>query len=410
MAEPRRLDPQWDGGLIAASIAVSLLGAFTSTQLMCQARMCLRVSSIAVWTALGSLTFGFCSIWCLHFVAMLACKLDLPIGINVFLTILSAILAVFFTFVALASDSLQEKYRISSHRRRRVRKTRSVYKDLPPEQDLSESLMPSESEDEDTISEQPPAGDSTLDPEPSQDVGGTGNHMQIRPTPAPRHSSDRSTLNGFAKTSRRPSSSDSLTSSGSSTLTSSSHGSTGLPDLLNTASQTTAPAKNAFVATGERLYLGCTSGNIIKGFLWSLALTSMHYVGILALRIPQGHVTFNPFLVFLSAAISWLVCLVGCILISKIETDLSQQMLFAAVASAGVAAMHFTGKATVLFLRKLPDTDTCARHGCCNILVFCTTVPEKRLSSSASRGHRQHCHHHVHRGKPSACSCCHGIA
>jgi len=29
----RQLDPQWNTGMIAASIAISLLGAFTSTQL-----------------------------------------------------------------------------------------------------------------------------------------------------------------------------------------------------------------------------------------------------------------------------------------------------------------------------------------------------------------------------------------
>ncbi len=67
--ELRQLQPQWNAGMITASLAISLLGAFTSTQLMCQARMSVRFSSVLVWTILGSLTFGFCSIWCLHFVA-----------------------------------------------------------------------------------------------------------------------------------------------------------------------------------------------------------------------------------------------------------------------------------------------------------------------------------------------------
>jgi hypothetical protein len=58
----RQLQPHWNHGMIAASIAISLLGAFTSTQLMCQARVSLRFSSVLVWTVLGSLTFGFCSI------------------------------------------------------------------------------------------------------------------------------------------------------------------------------------------------------------------------------------------------------------------------------------------------------------------------------------------------------------
>ena len=127
--------------------------------------------------------------------------------------------------------------------------------------------------------------------------------------------------------------------------------SSGLRDILNIAYRNTAPAKNTFVATGERLYSGCTFRNIVKGFLWSLAITSMHYVGIVALKIPQGYVTFNPFLVILSTFISWVVCLVGCILISNVEIHLTQQLLFAVVASTGVAAMHFTGVSTSVGVR-----------------------------------------------------------
>lgn len=343
MAFPRRLEPQWDGGLIAASIAVSLLGAFTSTQLMCQARMSLSISSIAVWTALGSLTFGFCSIWCLHFVAMLACQLDLPIGINVLWTMLSALLAVFFTFLALASDLLWERLRQSSRRRRYARRTRAIYKDTPVEDTASEPLITNRPEDETPLSTE---ASSTLHPTESSDQGDeptrsdTPDQSNGRPALGKRNSS---AANGFANRSRRTSSVGSLNSARSSSFTGTSHSSTGLRDILNIAYQTTAPAKNAFVATGERLYSGCTSKNIVKGFLWSLAITSMHYVGIVALKIPQGYFTLDPFLVILSAVISWVVCLVGCILISRIEVHLTQQLLFAVVASTGVAAMHFTG-------------------------------------------------------------------
>ena len=69
----------------------------------------------------------------------------------------------------------------------------------------------------------------------------------------------------------------------------------------------------------------------------------MHYVGIAALRIPEGHSILNPFLVVLSGLISWVVCLVGVILMSQIETHFAQQCLFPVAASTGVAAMHFTG-------------------------------------------------------------------
>lgn len=112
---------------------------------------------------------------------------------------------------------------------------------------------------------------------------------------------------------------------------------------MHIARRSTAPAKNAFITTGEALYSGCKPRNIVKGFLWSLAVSGMHYVGIAALQIPKGHLTLNPFLVVLSGLISWIVCLVGVILMDRIETHLAQQFLFSVVASTGVAAMHFTG-------------------------------------------------------------------
>lgn len=125
----RRLEVHWNRGLIAASIAVSLLGAFTSTQMMCQARTARYLSGVLVWTILGSLTFGFCSIWSLHFIAMLACELPLVIGLDVPLTVLSAFLAVTFTFLALASDIMRERY-LRLVRRRRLMAKRQSKKDL----------------------------------------------------------------------------------------------------------------------------------------------------------------------------------------------------------------------------------------------------------------------------------------
>ncbi|CAD6586078.1 MAG: hypothetical protein ASARMPREDX12_002194 [Alectoria sarmentosa] len=151
---------------------------------------------------------------------------------------------------------------------------------------------------------------------------------------------------GFPRFQRRPS--DQSISRRSDSFMGSTHSSYGLSNIMNLAYRA-SPGKNAFIATGESLYAGCTYRNIIKGFLWSLAITSMHYVGIAALRIPQGDFTLEPPLVILSGLISWAVCLVGCILMSQIETHLTQQFLFAAVACTGVAAMHFTGMRAAKF-------------------------------------------------------------
>ena len=355
----RQLKPHWNTGLIAASIAISLIGAFTSTQLMCQARTSVHFSSVLIWTILGSLAFGFCSIWSLHFVAMLACDLDLPIGINVPLTVLSSILAVFFTFAALATDLLWEAH---SRRRKRPRSKRRRRNSRNPSAGLDREAWYSKSKQQAVLVEEGDIhyrsdSDDTDDSEHrgllqgrSSEVDGyqpTSNdgepnsdmhhelHLQGSNTTQDLQSS--STMISPTDTSR-PSSdySDSRRSS----FTGSSPS---LANIVNLAHRSTAPAKNAFIVTGEALYLGCTLRNILKAFSWSLAVSGMHYVGIAALRIPQGHLTLDPFLVVLSGLISWAVCLVGIILMSSIETHLAQQLLFSAVASTGVAAMHFTG-------------------------------------------------------------------
>ena len=351
--------------------------------------MSLHFSSVLAWTMLGSLTFGFCSIWSLHFVAMLACELDLPIGINVSLTVLSAVLAVFFTFAALASDLLWDTYMRSRRRSyRELRKKRTPissakssklsardpssdrlldpieeeeeedgegeeeYGEERYDQDAEDSqstLFPKHPSEQDRIGTFPPdtppetppvSPQSILHRDPGHKLLGlhlNGSAIETptkfsvqtpeRITPTRLESSDSSTgFPGFPRYQRRPS--EQSISRRSDSFMGSSHSSYGLSNIMNLAYRGTSPAKNAFVATGEALYAGCTRRNIIKGFLWSLAITSMHYVGIAALRIPEGKFTLEAPLVILSALISWIVCLVGCILMSRIETHLAQRTYF----------------------------------------------------------------------------------
>ena len=131
----------------------------------------------------------------------------------------------------------------------------------------------------------------------------------------------------------------------------------GFSSIMNMAFRSTSPAKNAFVATWEALFAGCTRKNIVKAFLWSVAITGMHYTGIFALEIPNGYCTLNYFLVFLSGMISWCVCVVGCILMPQMETHLTRQFLFSSVATLGVAAMHFTGMSAATFWSASPPSE-----------------------------------------------------
>lgn len=295
---------------------------------------------------------------------MLGCELDLPIGIDVPLTILSSILAVTFTFAALASDLLVERYnrrgKHRNHLRKRGRNTKrwtSNPKDdhcnMKPNA-CSEDVEPEEEEYSDNAEDSEilsllqgsvteSDAEATLRTSSGPDSPPTpsnsavhGDHADKFGAPSPTESledEDRSP---------RPSSAFSE-SWRSASVTGSTHSSRALANILEIAHRSTAPAGNAFKATGEALYSGCTVKNVLKAFLWSLAITGMHYVGIAALKIPNGFFTLNPILVILSGLISWVVCLVGVILMSRIETRLAQQFLFSVVASTGVAAMHFTG-------------------------------------------------------------------
>ncbi|KIW28253.1 uncharacterized protein PV07_07932 [Cladophialophora immunda] len=396
-AEPAfsRLEAHWNGGLIAASIAVSLLGAFTSTQMMCQARTSRYFSGVLVWTILGSLTFGFCSIWCLHFIAMLACELPLPIGLNVPLTVLSAALAVIFTFLALAADLMRDRYlrlvkksRIRALRRERKKEAAAARQDLNDSSDaLLGTRVSGEGEEVQGITPEHPNGPADHSP-PSRDsmtlglledhfTGGapaTSTTIESSRLPhrlQPSVGADRQPFSAQNESpleddstrdteSYQRSSEEGERSRRSSTTNHSDGSSLGLPGFMSFKfrKSNTTTTTNVLLGIGELLYHGATMINFCKGFIWSLAITTMHYVGILALEIPRGHVTLHPLIVLLSASSSWLVCTLGCILMPQIEVNLSQQLIFSIVAAAGVAAMHFTGMwATTFWSQATPTAE-----------------------------------------------------
>ncbi|KAJ9646907.1 hypothetical protein H2204_000599 [Knufia peltigerae] len=392
----RRLEPHWNYGLIAASIAVSLLGAFTSTQMMCQARTSRYFSGVLVWTLLGSLTFGFCSIWSLHFIAMLACELDVRIGLDVPLTIVSAVLAVSFTFAALSFDLLRDRY-IHLLKKKKHRSTRRSRREIQHDAGLAESeerpstealLPPPTSEDQEAFESLHEAEaleergrtlqrlsrtDSGLGPIEEHFVGidttVRGNALQpdleqASPTPfhqSPKPRADiyyRDTSEGDTESLPR-SSIDGDRSRRSSTTHSSDSSGLSLPAFMSfRVSQLSSSSATGLTSIARLLLHGAKPKKICKGFVWSLAITSMHYVGVLAMKIPDGHFTLNPFIVTLSALISWLVCTMGCILIPQIEINLSQQSFFSFIAASGVAAMHFTGMwATTFWSQADPSAD-----------------------------------------------------
>ena len=285
---------------------------------------------------------------------MLACELDLPIDINVPLTILSSVLAVIFTFAALAFDPLLEMYRQGKWhkgRLRRKRRMRRIRGEDTGSAQWARSFKPGDYreqnyEDRSDDGEENAERDGLLR-ERSYDSGASfssphGDEQESATTMTNGHGPHKSIPFTHVESATGTS-----TPSSASTLSGVSH-SHGLTNIAHFAHESKSSTKNPFVATGKMLYLGCSRRNLVKAFSWSLAVTGMHYSGIAALRIPEGHYTLNPILVVLSGFLSWATCLIGVILMASIETQLAQQFLFSVVAALGVAAMHFTGTLTLI--------------------------------------------------------------
>ncbi|KAH8647982.1 hypothetical protein BX600DRAFT_389544 [Xylariales sp. PMI_506] len=403
----RRLEPRWNTAMIIASIAISLLGAFTATQLMCQARMSVRFSSVLMWALLGSLVFGFCSIWSLHEVAMLAYEFDLPIQVDASLTVLSAVLAVSFTFLAVSTDILWDRYWHVRKSRRSRRRSVDGKSWMDPNGHLRVSGDASRGQSSEPLLSLP-ARDSMFDDghadgvsdddidEENVDTDGRLDSMQPTEAIAARHEGLAAFLDGMPSnnysgvTSRHSglatpfhpegqgdvdpslnlaegtelrgrSSSEDTCLRRTSVAGDSSSGSFGISSMMgvryNKAFQDKAlSSPNVFISTSQIFRSGCNLINLAKGFLWSLAITSMHYVGIFALHIPEGYYAFNPWLAVLSALISWLVCTVGCILMVMMETHLPQQIIFSIIAAVGIGGMHFTGMAATTFWTTAPPS------------------------------------------------------
>jgi NO-binding membrane sensor protein with MHYT domain len=306
---------------------------------MIQAQLSSSFFTVFTWISIISLTFGFCASWSLHFVGMLSCKLDLPVELDVGLTLLSAVLAVSFTFIALGAELLWKRYnsnkrRNASKRRRNQLATEGV--DLQEGGSsvplLEEGSMNGRTSGDDGAEGEEDIEFGRIDALPTVGPSGTSS-PPIRSHEYRRHASPPAVSTQLSSSEPRGSGSQSDLRIGSSQL-----------DLKSMADHGTAPTQNAFTATYYGILGGMSWKAVIMGLIWSLSLTCMHYGGLLAMSIPDGRLTFNPVLVIISAIISWVVCIAGYIYMVNIEPHLSQQVLFSAIAASGIAAMHFTGE------------------------------------------------------------------
>lgn len=93
----------YDSGLVALSVGVAILGSFTGLIMTTGIRQCAPAES-ALRIVLCGLSIGG-GVWAMHFIAMLAVELPIALSYDVTLTVLSATLAMLFTWGAIAAVS-----------------------------------------------------------------------------------------------------------------------------------------------------------------------------------------------------------------------------------------------------------------------------------------------------------------
>jgi NO-binding membrane sensor protein with MHYT domain len=89
------MDFTYDPGLVALSIAVAILGSFTGLVLTSGIRR-VRGLEATLRLVLGAVGIGG-GVWSMHFIAMLAVQLPIPLSYDIPVTLISAVAAVIFT-------------------------------------------------------------------------------------------------------------------------------------------------------------------------------------------------------------------------------------------------------------------------------------------------------------------------
>jgi NO-binding membrane sensor protein with MHYT domain len=384
---PRSLVCHYNPSMVVAALVVSLLGAFTSTQLMTQARSARTLPGVLIWTGLGCLTFGFCGTWCLHFLGMLSCEFDVPIGLDLPLTILSAVCAVLFTFGALSTELILKYWRRPSRQRVDLERRLPLYHHLGPSLEVRQSLepllrpsielpgtQPHRLVARDTINrlENDHSQAEALNPAISSANADTGTaHTSSQQVEGHQINGDSSRQSVLTFSHINPSDYDVTHSDDTQSSTSLDNTYQLALDSSRTNSlyePAPSPPSNTLLFAAYTILNGLTFVNVTKGFVWSIALTNMHFMGVKALVIPDGFVALSPARVILCALISWSVCCVGVILMAGMEVNIKQQVLFSVVAATGVAAVHFSGLSKLLNQVKC-DANHDPRNVCLLFLV-----------------------------------------
>ncbi|KNC99830.1 uncharacterized protein SPPG_09266 [Spizellomyces punctatus DAOM BR117] len=318
-----RLEMRWSWELVLISYVVSVLGSYTTTQLMCQVHKSKSRTKSLGWILMASITFGGCAIWSMHFVGMMALDIGIPITFDVGLTIASVVVAVVATFGTFAFEVLWVGGYVQ-------------VKDLDKEERGSTMTLV----DEETILDMPMI-----------------------------EGSRRWTLSGAFMEDGGYAPSDAM-------------GRPNLDHLLPTPLGTPQAFSNRICGTWAlgrfvwTFWETLSARIVFKGLLLGFTVVGMHYTGMMAMRM-DAVIVWDGWVVVLSVLDAWFVCVVAfCFM--PIEVDLVKQFMFSLIAGAGTPLHAISGYTELIAHTPLTEEQKiyldCIKTGCYTIQLITNNV------------------------------------
>lgn len=120
----------------------------------------------------------------------------------------------------------------------------------------------------------------------------------------------------------------------------------------------------AVVGTFSGFWIGLSTDRkivrIIGGALVGIAVSVMHYTGMMAYRI-SGIVTWNTSYIIASVVLAALLCSLALYYVSEARWK-APRLIASAILAAGIVSLHFTGMAALQVIPMLPDTAAIDMH------------------------------------------------
>ncbi|KIP04325.1 hypothetical protein PHLGIDRAFT_25656 [Phlebiopsis gigantea 11061_1 CR5-6] len=300
---------------------------------------------------------------------MLACGLDVRITFDKPLTVLSAVVAILFTYAVFssgyASEAIENSLVAVTQWAKSLRASLRSSLYGHPSNDPEAGYIPVASSDHGAEEDRRPIRASTSDrgdEEDEEDERGfrAAGAEEHDPDSTPLTATDSDDSGNTARRNSNDSNDQSLSSNTLSTRSWSDPLHAGLS--RETRIRIKAQARDKPVPEfGWRYYMKTYYSSVtlvvaLRAAIWGLAIVFMHYCGMWAMEIPEGRIVWNWDIILLSYIVAFTVCFIGCVFMVHMEVHFGRQVLFSTIAALGTCSMHYTGMRAATFYTRAPPS------------------------------------------------------